>query len=183
MSAACLEPNGTARGIGRERAIEHGLEDRIEFLSIGVESSKTSLGYDLALIPQPFLDPASFDAGARRDPEALRPGGWLLVLALDVPENDELTAASQRVRARLWGGGAVGADELIDRLDRIGYACSRAHPPSAPTGCSPPSGARESATSARRSRPGPPSRAGGSQPTSPARRRPSRASSPRSSTL
>lgn len=129
VSAACLEPNGTARGIGRERAIEHGLEDRIEFLSIGVEELETSAGYDLALIPQPFLDPASFDAGARRVLRALRPGGWLLVLALDVPENDELTAASQRVRARLWGGGAVGADELIDRLDRIGYACSRAHPP------------------------------------------------------
>ncbi len=129
VSASCLEPNATARGIGRERCLEAGLDDRIEFRSHGIEELRAEDGFDLALIPQPFLPPAAFEGGLERVLTALRPGGWLIVLALDLPESEPLVAASRRIRARLWGGGAVQPDELLDGLGRVGYENGRAHPP------------------------------------------------------
>jgi SAM-dependent methyltransferase len=129
VSAVCLEPNATARGIGRERLLEAGLEDRIEFVSAGIEDLDQGSAYDLALIPQPFLEPAVFASGLVRVQRALRPGGWLLVLALDLPEAEPLVAASRRVRARLWGGGAIEADELLGVLRESGFEDAQGHPP------------------------------------------------------
>ncbi len=129
VAAECLEPNPEARRIGRERVRSAGLEARIEFLSHGVESLGVSDRYDLAIVPQPFLSREAFERGIVRIRSSLRPGGWLLVLALDVPESDPVAAAASRFRARLWGGGAVSADELIARLDLAGFEHSRANPP------------------------------------------------------
>lgn len=129
VSASCVEPNATARGIGRERCIEAGLDDRVEFLAHGIEELTGGEEYDLALIPQPFLPPAAFEAGLERVQAALRPGGWLIVLALDLPEGEPLVAASRRVRARLWGGGAVCPDQLLSDLAGAGYERATAHPP------------------------------------------------------
>lgn len=129
VSAVCLEPNATARGIGRERCLEAGLEDRVEFVAHGVEELELSEGYDLALIPQPFLSPAAFTAGIGHVLRALRPGGWLLVLALDLPASEPVAAAARRVRARLWGGGAAPAGELLGQLRDSGFVGAHAHPP------------------------------------------------------
>lgn len=129
VSAVCLEPNATARGIGRERCLEAGLEDRVEFVSHGVEDLDLRDCYDLALIPQPFLSPPAFSDGLAHVHRALRPGGWLLVLALELPEDEALVAASRRVRARLWGGGAIDPDALTGRLGRAGFENAQAHPP------------------------------------------------------
>lgn len=146
VSAVCLEPNATARGIGRERLLEAGLEDRVEFVSHGVEELEPCAGYDLALIPQPFLAPAAFSNGLTHVREALRPGGWLLVLALDLPAEEPIVAASRRVRARLWvvvrssrrsfsGGSAKPASRAVRHIRRSGpIGCMRrggrwSHPP------------------------------------------------------
>jgi SAM-dependent methyltransferase len=127
--AECLEPNPEARRIGRERVHAAGLAERISFLARGVEDLDAVRRYDLAIMPQPFLSPEAFDAGVRNVRRALRTGGWLLVLAIDVPDSDPVSAASSRVRARLWGGGAIGPGELIDRLARAGFEAANAHPP------------------------------------------------------
>lgn len=129
VMASCVEPNPTARAIGRERCREAGLERRVEFLGAGVEELELEPDYDLALIPQPFLSPDAFATGLRRVREALAPGGWLVVLTLDVPGDDPLAAASRRVRARLWGGGALQEPEAIDMLGRCGFQRAHAHPP------------------------------------------------------
>lgn len=129
VSAVCLEPNATARGIGRERCLEAGLEDRVEFVSHGVEKLELREEYDLALIPQPFLAPSAFRAGLGHVRRALRPGGWLLVLALDLPSSEPLTTAARRVRGRLWGGGAVRSADLLLRLREAGYVGAHSHPP------------------------------------------------------
>jgi len=129
ISADCLEPNGTAREIGRRRCREAGLDERVEFIGREVEQLDAVDDYDLALIPQPFLPPDAFAAGIDRVLRALRPGGWLLVLALDLPPSEPLVSASRRVRARLWGGGAITAPELLAQLRDAGFACSHAHPP------------------------------------------------------
>jgi SAM-dependent methyltransferase len=129
VSAVCVEPNATARGIGRERCLEAGLEDRVEFVAHGVEELESHQQFDLALIPQPFLSPESFESGLDYVWRALRPGGWLLVLALDLPDSEPLVAASRRVRARLWGGGAASREELLSSLEGSGFEAARAHPP------------------------------------------------------
>ncbi len=129
VSAVCLEPNATARGIGHERCREAGLEERVEFVAGGVEDLDARERYDLALIPQPFLSPEAFEDGLTHVRDALRPGGWLLVLALDVPDSEPLIAASRRVRARLWGGGAVAPEELLAGLRSAGFEDADVHPP------------------------------------------------------
>jgi SAM-dependent methyltransferase len=129
VSAVCVEPNATARALGRERCLEAGLGSRMEFVSHGVEQLETVAAYDLALVPQPFLSTAAFATGLERVRRALRPGGWLVVLALDVPDADPLVAASRRVRARLWGGGVVGSGDLLAQLEDVGYESVSAHPP------------------------------------------------------
>jgi SAM-dependent methyltransferase len=129
VTAVCLEPNATARGIGHERCREAGLEDRVEFVSHGIEELELTDQYDLALIPQPFLSPEAFRSGLAQVHRALKPGGWLLVLALDLPVGDPVAAASRRFRARLWGGGAVDPDELIEGIELAEYVNARAHPP------------------------------------------------------
>lgn len=130
VSAVCLEPNETARGLGRERCLEAGLEDRVEFHSHGIEDLSDEVEhYDLALIPQPFLAPDAFETGLAQVRRALKPGGWLLVLALDLPEDDPLVAASRRVRARLWGGGAVDPNALLAQVEAAGFGDVQAHPP------------------------------------------------------
>lgn len=129
VEAVCMEPNATARALGRERCLEAGLEDRVEFVSHGVEQLGLTEQYDLALIPQPFLSPAAFSGGLGHVRRALRPGGWLVVLALDLPEYEPLVAASRRIRARLWGGGAVTPEQLTAQLTEAGYEDVSAHPP------------------------------------------------------
>ena len=51
------------------------------------------------------------------------------MLALDVPDGDPVGAAAMRVRARLWGGGAVSSGELVERLEGAGFVAARANPP------------------------------------------------------
>jgi hypothetical protein len=129
VAAECLEPNAAARRIGRDRVRTAGLGARISFLSNGVEELDAIRRYDLAVVPQPFLRPEAFAAGLARIGRALRSGAWLLVLAVDVPEADPVSAASSRVRARLWGGGAMSPGELLDCLAASGFEAAHAHPP------------------------------------------------------
>lgn len=129
ISADCLEPNPTARQIGRRRCHEAGLDERVNFIDREVEQLDLADEYDLALIPQPFLPAEAFAQGIERVLRALRPGGWLLVLALDLPASEPLVAASRRVRARLWGGGAIAEPDLLAHLRGAGFTCAHAHPP------------------------------------------------------
>ena len=129
VSAVCVEPNATARALGRERFLEAGLEDRVEFVSHGVEDLGLTEAYDLALMPQPFFSPKAFETGLGNVLRSLRPGGWLVVLTLDLPDADPLATASRRVRGRLWGGGAVSCDEVVARLVAAGFEEGHAHPP------------------------------------------------------
>lgn len=129
VSAECFEPNPEARRIGRERIRSAGLEERIGFHADGVEDLNAIGRYDLAIIPQPFLSPRAFELGIERIRTALRPGGWMLVLALEVPVADPVAAAAARFRARLWGGGALSADELTAKLEVAGFEDARVDPP------------------------------------------------------
>ncbi len=55
-------------------------------------------------------DSLRLEAGLPRVHRALRPGGWLIVLAHEMPDTDPLAAAARRFRARVWGGGVYESD-------------------------------------------------------------------------
>jgi len=78
---------------------------------------------------QPLLECGTRQEGLHRVAAALRPGGWLLVVALDGSEADALALAARRVRARLWGGGLIGTAEMTTLLTGAGFDSVRAGAP------------------------------------------------------
>lgn len=129
VESVCLEPNEVAAGIGSRRLASAGLADRVGYRLQSVQQLDHYDAFDLAVVPQPFLSPQSFERGLPRVLEALRPGGWLVVLALDTPDEEPLAAAARRFRARLWGGGAIPPQDLLARLRTEGFLSAHMHPP------------------------------------------------------
>jgi predicted O-methyltransferase YrrM len=129
VSAVGLEPHETARRIGRERIAAAGLEERIELRGERIEELSERDSYDLAFLPQPFLPRTAVSAGLERIAAALRPGGWLIVLTLHLPDDDPLTSAARRFRARVWGGGAPDPAEVAAELQLGGFGPPRLDPP------------------------------------------------------
>lgn len=121
LRATGLEPGAMAREIGRARIAAAGLADRIDLRDQQLEQLSESSRYDLAFLPRPFLSDQAFATGLPRVIEALRPGGWLLVLTLHLPADDPATAAARRFRGGVWGGGAPDPELLADQLAAAGF--------------------------------------------------------------
>ncbi len=119
--AVGLEPHTTARELGRSRIAAAGLADRIALRDECVEALGELDAYDLAFVPQPFLPRAALAAGLPRIRRALRPGGWILVLTTEQPDDLSLLSASRRFRARIWGGGAMEPEEIGCGLVEAGF--------------------------------------------------------------
>lgn len=119
--AVGLEPHRTARELGRSRIAAAGLSDRIALRDERIELLGEHSAYDLAFVPQPFIDSDALDGGLPRIRRALKPGGWLIVLANDPPGGAGALGAARRFRARIWGGGTIDASSLGSRLERIGF--------------------------------------------------------------
>ncbi len=116
-----LEPHRTARELGRSRVAAAGLKHRIAIRDESVEMLGELDAYDLAFVPQPFLPAGSLLAGLPRIRVALRPGGWLVMLTSELPEDQPMVAAARRFRARIWGGGVIGSEELEAALRAAGF--------------------------------------------------------------
>lgn len=130
--AVGLEPHRTARELGRSRIAAAGLSGRIALRDERVEQLGEISAYDLAFVPQPFLGRECLEAGLPRVHRALRPGGWLIVLAHEMPDQDPLATAARRFRARVWGGGVIERDELAAILGESGFGAIRSD---YPVGC------------------------------------------------
>ncbi len=127
--AVGLEPHRTARELGRSRIAAAGLSGRIALRDERVEQLGEIAAYDLAFLPQPFLGRECLEAGLPRVHRALRPGGWLIVLAHEMPDTDPVAAAARRFRARVWGGGVIGRGELTAILGESGFGAIRSDYP------------------------------------------------------
>jgi precorrin-6B methylase 2 len=127
--AVGLEPHETARELGRSRIAAAGLADRIALRDERLEMLGERSAYDLAFLPQPFLPVEAIELGLPRIREALRPGGWLIVLANELPGDDPLVAAARRFRARVWGGGVIEPPALESALAEAGFDAVRADYP------------------------------------------------------
>ena len=127
--AVGLEPHRTARELGISRIAAAGLSDRIALRDERLEALGEIGAYDLAFVPQPFLDRASLEEGLPRIRRALRPGGWLIVLTHELPVDDRPAAAARSFQARIWGGGVIGAGEIAAMLGDAGYGSIRGQYP------------------------------------------------------
>lgn len=128
-TAVGLEPHRTARELGRSRIAADRLSDRIELRDQRVEHLAEEDAYDLAFLPQPFLSAEALREGLPRVLQALRPGGWLIVLTHAPTGEDSLAEAGRGFRARVWGGGEIAPEDLAGILLRVGFEAPRVNHP------------------------------------------------------
>ncbi|HEX6507372.1 MAG TPA: class I SAM-dependent methyltransferase, partial [Chloroflexota bacterium] len=120
LRAVGLEPGATQAAEARRSIAEAGLENRIEVRSQHVEDLTDRETYDLAFFPQVFMPVEVLDVGAPKVRDALRPGGWIMLLAFDAP-GDNLHSAIARLMNVLWGGGSVTPDDVAATLLSAGF--------------------------------------------------------------
>jgi hypothetical protein len=74
----------------------------------------------LAYLPQVFMPITVVERGLQRARAALRPGGWILVVAVDAPD-DDLHATTARLLNVLWGGTPLSVDEVARLTGAAGF--------------------------------------------------------------
>lgn len=105
-----------------ERAVAvAGFADRIELRRQAVEELRDREAFDLAWLPQMFLSGEAFTRGLRTVYEALRPGGWLLIVSV-ARDGSDLAAAVSRLQDTLYGGDARNAEQVAAAAADAGYA-------------------------------------------------------------
>ena len=124
-----LEPHRPARALGELKVADAGVGDRVEFRGLLVEELSEHEAFDLAYVPQAFLPPEAFEVGLERVRAALRPGAWVICLSLELSGEQPLEIAVRRLKARLWGGGALPAENVDASLERAGFEDVRPNPP------------------------------------------------------
>lgn len=115
-----LEPGEAPSAEARWNIAAAGFEDRIELRPQRVEELTDSEVFDLAFLPQVFMPADVVEVGLRRLHDALRPGGWILVVALDA-RGDDLHAATTRLLNVLWGGTPLSAEAVAAMTRAVGF--------------------------------------------------------------
>jgi 2-polyprenyl-3-methyl-5-hydroxy-6-metoxy-1,4-benzoquinol methylase len=108
--------------IARDRLAEAGggLAERVRFRHQDVVALDDIDAYDVAWMPVPFLPDGIIDTAMTRVGDALRPGG-LLVLGTMPGEPDQRLRAANAWLASLAGGSTLVTDDVVARLDRLGF--------------------------------------------------------------
>jgi 2-polyprenyl-3-methyl-5-hydroxy-6-metoxy-1,4-benzoquinol methylase len=115
-----LEPSEAPAAEARRNIAAAGFEDRIAVRSQRVEELTDQAVFDLAYFPQVFMPLDVVRVGLQRVHDALHPGGWITVVAIDAP-GDDLHAVTTRLVNILWGGSLLSADEVADMTRAAGF--------------------------------------------------------------
>lgn len=121
LSAVGLEPGDVQAEEARRNIRAAGLEDRLAVRAERVEDLADREAYDLAHLPQVFIPLEVVEVGLRNVYQALRPGGWIALVAISAP-GDELRATTLRLLNVLWGGAPVSAEEVASLIRSAGFA-------------------------------------------------------------
>jgi predicted O-methyltransferase YrrM len=120
LSVVGLEPGETQATEAKRNIATAGFEDRIEVRPQSLEELADREAFDLAYLPQVFIPVDVVRVGLRAVRDALRPGGWILVLAISAPGHD-LHAATTRLLNVMWGGSPLNADEVAEMTRAAGF--------------------------------------------------------------
>ncbi len=120
LNVIALEPAEHPARIGERHVREAGLSERIVIRRQRVEHLEDEKAFDLAFLPQMFLPDAIIPEAIDRIFRSLRPGGWLLMAAF-MDEGNTVSAAANRLKSLLWGGGTRRAASLKPHLSASGF--------------------------------------------------------------
>jgi 2-polyprenyl-3-methyl-5-hydroxy-6-metoxy-1,4-benzoquinol methylase len=105
--------------LARENVARAELSQRIELREQRAQDLQDDARFDLAWFPTVFVAEAAVRPACERIKSTLRPGGWLLFIALN-PNADALGTAVWRLRMTMYGNAAVptssGAESLLREL-------------------------------------------------------------------
>ena len=132
MSAAFCEalPSATAVGLdvmprvldlARRNVHDKGLDERIELRHLGVQDLADEAAFDLAWLPAPFIPEDVYELALAALHRALRPGGWLVVAAGRLDDDEGLPVAVTRWKTLLAAGTALPRARASSSLAAAGF--------------------------------------------------------------
>jgi SAM-dependent methyltransferase len=122
-----LEPQAIPLAQGQRNVAAAGLDDRIALRAQRVEEMTEREAFDLAWLPQVFLPQEAFGSGLRVVREALRPGGWAILLAIGVRGSDPRAALGRLINV-LWGEEARSSEEVERAAIAAGFDSAHSFP-------------------------------------------------------
>jgi cyclopropane fatty-acyl-phospholipid synthase-like methyltransferase len=115
-----LEPGAVQADEARRNIAAEGFEHRIEVRLQRLEDLTDHQAYDFAYLAQVFMPVDVVKPGLRTIREALRPGGWISMPALDAP-GDDLHATTARLLNVLWGGTPMPLEQALRLVREAGF--------------------------------------------------------------
>ncbi len=85
-----------------------------------LEELEDQEAYDFAYLAQVFMPIDVVKPGLLRIHRALRPGGYMSMVAMDAP-GDDLHASTARLLNVLWGGTPIGLEQLSMLTGAAGF--------------------------------------------------------------
>ncbi len=126
--AVGLDVSADVLNLAKAEVAHNGVSEIIELRPQSVMDLRDLDQYDLAWVPQPFIPRPAFLEGIHNVFRALKPGG-AMILPLAIPaEASEFASARAVHSARLAGGSAINASELVEILHAAGFVDLAEHP-------------------------------------------------------
>ena len=122
-----LEPQDAPMAEARRNVTAAKLDDCIELRAQRIEDLADREAFDLVWLPQIFLPREVLERGLRSAWAALRPGGWILLLAYSTPGMD-LDAAVCRLLNVLWGGDPLYPEQVAELLVAADFVNTQVFP-------------------------------------------------------
>ncbi len=122
-----IDPWQPSLALARKNVEKAGLGDRIELREQGAESLEDVAAFDLAWVPIPFMPEPIVRTAYERAHRALRPGGWMLISAVN-PNLDPQSAALWQLRTTLYGNSQVAPGPVEAALRDVGLVDVRTLP-------------------------------------------------------
>lgn len=122
-----LEPQAAALAEACRNVERAGLGNRVELRQQRIEALTDAGAFDLIWLPQMFLSRDVLQRGLRASWTALRPSGWIVLLAVSVP-GMTLDAALWRLRNVLWGGDPTTPEQVAGLLTAADFTSVQVFP-------------------------------------------------------
>ncbi len=127
LRAVGLEPQDAPLAQARRNVAAAKLEEHIELRAHRIEDLADWETFDLVWLPQVFLPREALERGLRRAWAALRPGGWILLIAFSTPGMD-LDAALMRLANVAYGGDPLYPDQVAELLADADFTRTQVFP-------------------------------------------------------